>query len=159
MAGAVEITLQDLDDRFTARMVRSVFCDNGSNTPSASRLGEALSAGRREADAYLMVAWTPEQIETLIVEDSTIRAAVLDLVMAEGMAGRGEWDSEGGPRDRLEKRASSRLKLLANAEKRSRAEDVAGINPHTTSVKVRTRTNPQTFVFAPSRAKPTRGGF
>lgn len=159
MAGAIDIALSDLEGRFAANLVRGVFCDNGSGQPGP-RLQRSISSGRRIADALLLKAWSETQIETLIAEDEAIRGAVLDLILSEGMAGRMEWDVPGGPRSSLRKNGMETLKLLAEAELRSIAENHgAGTNPHTRRASVRTERNPHTFIFAPSKAQPRRGGF
>lgn len=159
MAGAVDISLGDLNDRFTAKYVTQVFCDNGSNQPG-SRVYPAISAARRIADAILLKAWTAAQIEILVAEDDAIRAAILDIALSEGMAGRPQWDTPDGPRYRMKKSAIENLSLLAQGHLRSVGEAAgAGRNPHTRSGRVNTERTPHTFVFAPSRSKPTRGGF
>ena len=159
MAGAVELTQADMEARFTARRVKDTFCDNGSNTVGP-RLAPALSAGRRIADAILMAAWTPAQIEVLMDEDDAVRNAALDLAMSEGMVGRMEWEVAGGPRETLRKSAIETLKMLAQGQLRSIGEaNGAGVNPHLKRASVHTERVPHTFVFASSKALPTRGGF
>lgn len=159
MAGAVDLSQSDMEQRFTARRVKDTFCDNGSNVVGP-RLFTAISSARRMADAILMAAWTPAQIEVLMAEDDAVRAATLDLAMSEGMVGRLEWEVAGGPRETLRKGAIETLKMLAQAELRSIAENHgAGTNPHLRRASVHTERTPHTYVFAPSQAKPTRGGF
>lgn len=158
MAGTIDITLADLEGQFNARQVQSVFSDDGSGKPGA-RLQTAISVARRLADGVMLAAWSEAQIVTLVAEDDAIRSAVLDLVMSEGMKGRLEWDTEGGPRDRLRKAGLENLKLLAQAQLRSVGESKAGVNPHVKAASARTERNPHTFVFAPSKARPVRGGF
>lgn len=158
MAGAIDISLSDLERKFGSRQVSLTFSDDGSGDPGV-RLFDAISSARRIGDAVLLKAWSAEQIETLVSEDSAIRTEILKLVLAEGMLAHLEWEDPNGTRRALRKEALDALDLLVKAELRSRAEAIAGENPHATSIKVRTQRTPHTFVFAPSAAKPNRGGF
>jgi hypothetical protein len=153
-----DLTLADLVAKFGSTLVNNVFCDDGSGEPGP-RLLPSLRAGRRIGDAVLLTAWTVEQISELVANDDAVRSAMLSLAMSEGMEGRIEWDSDGGPRERMRKAALETLRLLAKAEERSVAERKAGANPHASVGRVNTRTSPNTFVFAPSRSQPRRGGF
>jgi hypothetical protein len=159
MAGAVEFTLSDLEAQFDASMVKRVFCDNG-NGRVGPRLTSALSVARRVADALLLAAWSQEQIEVLVTEDDAVRSAILDLALSEGMKGKLEWDVAGGVRERMRKAAIENLNLLAQGKLRSVAEAAgAGRNPHTKPGEVNTQRTPHTFIFAPTKARPNRGGF
>lgn len=153
-----DLTLADLEAKFGPSIVRQVFCDDGSGEPGP-RLTSALRSGRRIGDAVLLTAWTLDQINELVANDDAVRSAMLSLALSEGMEGRIEWDSDGGQRERLRKSALETLKLLAKAEERSVAETTAGRNPHSSIGRVNTRTTPNTFVFAPTRSQPRRGGF
>lgn len=155
---SVDLGYGDLVERFGPNLVRQVFCDNGSGTPGP-RLFRSLKSGRRIADSVLLAAWSQEQIETLVAEDDAVRGSALDLVLSEGMAGKLEWDVEGGARDRLRKAALENLRMLVKGEQRSTAEKTAGANPHIRAGRVNTQRTPHTFIFAPSRAKPRPGGF
>jgi hypothetical protein len=155
MSGAMTLTQSDMELRFGADYVRQVFGDDGSGRAGA-RLAPSLLVARRTADAILMTAWAADTIEKILDEDDAVRAAVLDLAMSEGMAGRPTWDFTDGPRSSLRKAGIESLKLLADGERRSISETVsAGTNPHTRKAKVNTVER----VFAPTREKPIRGGF
>jgi hypothetical protein len=158
MAGSIDISLSDLMGKFPAQVVSGVFSDDGSGQPG-HRLFESISEGRRIADAILLAAWSQEQIETLVQEDAAIRSAVLKLVLAAGMEGRPEWDSEGGYRDRLFKSATTTLDLLVKAQLRSVGEREAGENPHASVGRVTHARDPHSFMFASTRGVPRRGGF
>ena len=155
MSGTMYFTQSDLELRFGPDYVRQVFGDDVSGK-AGPRLASSLLSARRTADAVLMTAWGSDAIETLLLEDNAIRGAVLDLALADGMCGRPTWDFVDGPRDRLKKSAIETLKLLADGERRSISEsESSGTNPHTRKAKVGVVDR----LFAPTRDKPTRGGF
>lgn len=160
MPGAVELSRTDLEAKYTASYVRSVFGDNGNGRPGP-RVETALAVARRLADAVLLKAWNEEQISVLVYQDESIRSQVLSLAMSEGMEGRPEWDNGAdGPRERMRKNALANLELIVKGELRSRGENHgAGTNPHTRLGSVRTERTPHTFVFAGTKSHPRRGGF
>jgi phage gp36-like protein len=158
MAGEIYVEQQDLEARFGVSQVLQVFGDNGEATPGA-RLPRACRSASRLADTVLMQAWPLASIPTLVAEDDSVLDAICDIALAEGMIARVEWAGDETPYVKLRKDALTRLGLVATAKLRSAGETVAGKNPHLSMGKVSTQRTPHTFVFAPSRAKPRRGGF
>lgn len=156
MAGTVDVTYSDLVARFGAELPRQVFCDDGSGTPGP-RLTTSLRSGRRLADTVLLKAWTREQIEVLVAEDDAIRGAILDIVISDGMLGRLQWESETGMRVTLRKQGIDTLKMLVSSELESVGSEVAGKRMNTEGVRV--GRVPASFSMAPSKSRPTRGGF
>lgn len=161
MAAPVYVSQSDLEAVFGARMVRQVFVDDGSTTPGP-RLTMACSVASRQADALLLAAWGADAIVELVDNDDAIKSSICKLALAEGMEGRPEWStsgSEDSQSEKLRKAARQTLKDLASAQLRSAGEAEAGQNPHLSVGRVSTARSPHEFVFAPSRYKPTRGGF
>lgn len=153
------VTEAHMTARFGADKVARVFCDDGSGT-AGPRLAVSLEVGSREAESVLLGAWSQEAIVLLVENDEAVRAKVCDLVMADGHSGRPEW--QGGadsPSVLMRKQALEFLKELAKAQKRSRAEEQAGANPHARGGLVTTARVPHSWTFAPSRDKRPRGGF
>lgn len=157
MAAPIYIGQSDLEAFFPATHVRQVFSDDGSGTPGP-RLATALSAGCRQADAYLLKGWADDNLAALVAGDDSIRLAVCQLVMAVGVLGKPEWSGEGAPYATLRKDALAMLQLLSTAQLRSRAEKTgAGANPNAKG-SIASAACPQ-FVFAPSRRNPRPGGY
>jgi hypothetical protein len=148
----------DLTARFGATRVREVFCDDGSGVVGP-RLTTSLAVGSRQAEAELLKAWPSDQIQTLVDGDEAIKAAVCDLVLADGMSGRPQWQGEGSPVETLRKTAMESLRAYAAAEKRTAAEATAGANPNARVGLVTTGRPSTTFVFAPNAASPRPRGF
>lgn len=156
MAGAVDITIDDLCRSFNADTVRAVFCDDGTGRPGP-RLEESLSIARRLGDAILLKGWSPDQIEILIQEDAAIRALVCRLVIAQGMQGKAEWTGAGAPFENLEARTFQSLERIATGQARSIAESAgAGPNPNVAGSQA---PSPPCYTFASSRDRPRRGGY
>lgn len=158
MAGVDYITLEDLEGRFGSRQVLRVFADDGR--PSAGpRLGRSITGASRQADAILLGAFSLDQIATLVTEDQAVLDAVCDIAMAEGMKARFEWAGDSTPYTTLASEAKKVLKEVASARLRSAGETVAGANPNARAGLVSTERSPHTFIVAPSRSRPVRGGF
>jgi hypothetical protein len=155
---AALVTQADLTARFTATRVKEVFCDDGGGT-IGPRLATSLAVGSRDAEAELLRAWPSDKIQTLVDGDEAIKAAVCDLVLADGMSGRPQWQGEGSPVESMRKTALDKLKAYAAAEKRSKAEAEAGANPNARVGIVTTGRPESTFVFAPNAASPRPRGF
>jgi hypothetical protein len=155
---AALVTQADLTARFGATRVREVFCDDGGGTVGP-RLTTSLAVGSRDAEAELLKAWPSDQIQTLIDGDEAIKAAVCDLVLADGMSGRPQWQGDGSPAETLRKTALDKLKAYAAAEKRSAAEADAGTNPNARVGVVTSGRRTSDFVFAPSAGRPYPRGF
>jgi hypothetical protein len=156
MAGAIDITQDDLEAVFPATTVRQVFCDNGSAV-AGRRLQTAISTARRELDAVLLKGWpTLDAIALLVAEDDSIKTLACRLVMAEGVEGKAEWSGEGAPFQHLRARTLATLELLAAGQKRSAGETVAGKNRNARGAV--SPCSPVTM-FAPTRDKPIRRGF
>jgi hypothetical protein len=155
MAGAIDITLDDLCGVFDPATVRAVFCDDGTGRPGR-RLDTAISAGRRMGDAILMTGWGADAIESLVAEDEGIRTLMCRLIVACGMIGKAEWSGAGAPYENLEKQTLDRLKMIALGQARSSGESVAGANPNIAGVTIPAEPN---FLFAPSASRPRRGGY
>ena len=156
MAGAIDITFDDLCGNFDPATVTAVFCDDGTGRPG-KRLDVAISVGRRLGDAILLKGWpTIEQIETLIAEDDAVRALMCRLIIATGMQGKAEWTGDGAPHKGLEQRTMAQLELLATAQARSVGEAAAGKNPNAGGT---IQPGTPNFMFAPSRSRPRRGGY
>lgn len=156
MSGPSYIGQPELEAQYTARVVRGMFCDDGSTTPGP-RLARCCAAASRQADAILLKAWTSDQIPTLVADDEAVQTAVCRLAMAIGGDGRPEWTGDGAPFNGAAKDARAELELLAKAQLRSRAEATAGSNPNVRG----TVASPETpaFMFSPSRNRPKPGGF
>lgn len=152
------VTQADLEGRFGAMRVREVFCDDGGGV-AGPRLAVSLEVGSKQAAAELLRAWPAAQLQTLVDGDEAIKAAVCDLVLADGMSARPQWQGDGSPVESMRKVALDSLKSYAAAEKRSAAEAQAGTNPNARAGIVTTERTPHTFVFAPSANLRPRGGF
>ncbi len=155
---APRITQQDLEKRYTPRQVQRIFTDDGSNTPNASRLAEALDEASRQADAILRRVWTSdEQLDALVESDAAVRGAYCVFAMAIGAEAHPEWLVDGvGPYAGAAKRARQTLLDMTDAKLRPRGEIDAGANPLN---DVRATTPDPQFVFAPSGGKNPAGGF
>ncbi len=155
---AARITLEDLEKRFTPRRVRELFTDDGSNTPNADRLAEALEEASRQGDAILRRVWKDEaSLAALVTDDAAVRGAYCALAMAIGSEARPEWIRQGeGPYTKIADRARRVLKDITDAELRPKGEETAGENPmHRARIVA---PDPQ-FEFAPVKGKPQTGGF
>jgi hypothetical protein len=145
----------DLEEMYGVKPVAELFREPGTNATSV-RLQTCCRVGCRKADAYLLKAWTEEQIENLVRTDDAIRSDLCDIIMHEGEKGRPEWRS-GTEVTAYEKAATSalkRLKELSEAQQRSVGETQGGgVNPHTRAA----RTGTQNLIFAPSGGVPKRG--
>lgn len=148
----------DLVARFGATRVKEVFCDDGGGTVGP-RLTTSLAVGSKQAEAELLKAWPSDQIQTLVDGDAAIKAAVCDLVLADGMSARPQWQGEGSPVEGMRKLAIESLRAYAAAEKRTAAEETAGTNPNSRVGVVNVNRRCASFTFAPSASRPVRGGF
>jgi hypothetical protein len=150
----VLVTQADLEARYTPRVVRQIFSDDGTQN-AGPRLAIACETASAQAVALLLKAWSEEQIVTLAFEDPAVKHAICGLAMAIGAAAKPEWSGEGRPYAGLEKQSISWLKELAAAHIRSRGEaQGAGTNP---TIAGRTNKPTPQYIFAETKGKRPGG--
>lgn len=156
---AVYVTQAQCESRFTPRTFRSWFIDDGSGTPNAALITDALEEGSRKAQAILGKAgWDDDAITAMASADASVRGPICDLVASLGMRRKIEFWGEGPtPRWRaLEKSGEDALEDIVQARRRPAGEAQAGANP---IYETRVTAPEPNFVFAPSGGKNQSGGF
>jgi hypothetical protein len=149
------LTQDDLERHFPPDNVRTIFSDDGSGN-AGPRLKTALLVGFRGVQTILLKAWTAEQILGLVLQDEFVKAQVCALTMVHGCQGRIQWVGKDAPYEGLRKTTTDILEAMAEAQKRSVAEQTVGKNPNLAG----RATHPEPKrIFAPTGDNPRRGGY
>lgn len=155
------ITQQDVENRFTPRHVRAWFTDDGSMTPNAAALTEALEEASKQGYAIMALAgWTEAQVQAMVNADPSVKGAFCDLFAGLGIRRRPEWWGD-GPKPRwmiIEGSGVDKLEAIAQANRRPAAEQAPGAGPNPTYDTRVTAPAPQ-FIFAPQGGRNQGGGF
>lgn len=155
------VTQAQLETQFGAGTVQRYCDDNRDGVADAGVVAQVLDEGSDIAHSILRTAFSDAAIVLLAANDAGIRGAALDIC-AERMGNRRvELRNPDGttPFTEARRTAEKHLRHIADAERRSKGEALAGKNP-TVGVRVNRELPSKDLVFAGTAENPKGpGGF
>lgn len=152
------VTQTDLEKRYPPDAVRRAFSDDGTGSPGA-RLQVALDEAYDMVSMRVRKSWpSATSVEDLVTNSPALTGIVCRIAMALGTGGRLEYRADQkGPLDGDLQSMLKTVDQIVKADLRPASEDDAGSNP-TYSERIESQESPQ-FLFTPSIAKPSPGGY
>jgi hypothetical protein len=156
------ITQADIENRYSQKRLKDLLDDDGDGVADAALVTMIIQQASARGKDLLKPGWPSEpQIELLVSNDISLKAAVVDIAMGYAGRRRAEFlDAEGmNPYIKMQKVGEAVLREYAKANDRSIGEPLAGNN-----ARVGTRVNADReaapLIFTPTKANPRGpGGF